>query len=97
MHGNIGVQLTQTANFVIDIARLHWAAAGAIDAQNNALGGVVAKGVAQGGDDLVGTGAFLIGDHAAHFDQRGVTVALARGFLVHVKGRAEQENSAEQI
>ena len=86
----------QTADLIIDIARLHRAAARAIDAQNHALGFRVLEGGAQAANYIVRAGRLLIGNHATHLNQRRMTVT-ARRRLLQIQRRRKQRQRTEQI
>src|SRR5690606_37709339 len=76
---------------------LHRAAAGTVDAQDDAARALGAEGRAQAADDIVGAGRFLVGDHAAHLDQRRVgTTAARRDGGTALPGR-KQHQRAEQV
>ena len=72
VHGNVGIKSPQPADFVVDDARLHRAAARRIDAQDHALGILVFESVLEGFGDAVGARVALGVDDADHIDQRGM-------------------------
>ncbi|MNE37079.1 hypothetical protein D3C80_1309170 [compost metagenome] len=76
----LGVRIltTQTADLVIDVARLHRTAARTVDPQHNRAGILVLEGRPQTADDIVGTGPLLVGNHPLHLDQRGMRLQRSR-------------------
>ena len=86
----------QATDLVIDVAGLHRAATGTVDAQHDATRPGILEGRPQAADDVVGAGIFLIGNHAAHLDQRGVRTTRRGDAALALPGR-EQHQCAEQV
>src|SRR5258706_2144396 len=95
----------QAADLVVDVARLHGAAAGAVDAQHDTLRVGVLERPVQALDDLLGRSLRLRGDHAFEVHERRVLAdARAHRILVrapdpsHPCGQDEErEDEPEQL
>ena len=66
------MQAAQAPDFLVDLARLHRAAAGAVDAQDHAGGVLVLERVLQSGIDALGARLAVGRDHAVELHQRGM-------------------------
>ena len=86
------VLLPEAAHFVIDLARLHRAAAGAIDAQDDALGVLVLVSLVQGVDNILGAGLGTRGDDPLDIDDGGVLLGWGQAIDEFVLPQGPQED-----
>ncbi len=87
----------QAADLVVDVAGLHRTSARTVDPQYHALGVGILESGPQCAHHLVRTRRLLVGDHAPHVDDGGVSIAAGDLVATQLKHRREQCQRAEQI
>src|SRR5690606_22814018 len=85
---HVGMQRLQAVDLGVDLARLHGAAAGTVDAQDDPPHVVVLEGAPQGVADVLGGGVLADSDHALDADHGGMAAGLEaraakRGYRDH--------------
>ena len=86
---------TQSADLVVDLARLYRTAARAVDTQHDAHRIAVLERRLQAGGDLFGRRRAVVCDHPVHLYQRGVPAR--RGHLARAEPPGGDEQQQEQV